>query len=576
MLARSLGFVLIGLNCLGIATASEPLSALDLVSADVALCVEIPRFNETLADLETSPFIERLRAFPMAQRLLEGRGFDQWRKMDQQSAKLTGTPLSTQLRALFANSLVVAISVPAAGPPEGILIGESTDEAGVKSGFATWDQLEPKRILTAKTYRGHAYQHRKRHPNAPDELFVVTSGRWFAISDREARIHAVIDRYLDATAADAGRTHSNSLRHSALFVKNRQRLKEGCTAYFYLNARSWDRDLKMLSRDEHDPINPMEIWKHCKAVSASLDIEQGPVCDAVVDLETENLPPEWTQVVAAAKGLPSWAGRVPADAIVAVSGHWEVTSLIAFVMNRIPPRDRDEVSKIRRIAQSLLGGHDVLDVVVPALVRDLCGYIVTRVDDRSRRVVLDGAIAFQLDPRDDKGFSADVFQGLRTGITLLAACFSAEGTEVVVAKHERLEEGLVSYLSGVAPFSWACGLNENQIVVAASRQRALQMMAKFTSNESNPRLGEHARRYFPDANQLIWCDATLARLMLDQSPADMARLFAGNSARGVVAWENRFEQLRPILSLVDSIFIAGRIEADHFRVTFGGALDAPK
>lgn len=567
-LIQSLAVILLAICSPAVLHAAESFSTLDLVSRDAALCLEIPRLDETWTMLESSPLLDRIRAIPAYQRLLESSGFQQFRAIQDHVARQTGKTLTSQLRALFGKSLVLAIYVPATGKPQGILLGEANDSAAIETALNTLNKLEPNEVISTKSHRGHRYQQRKKQANSSDSTFLATHDRWFAISDNETLIQDVIDRFITATTQNS--TIHGTLRQSSLFKQNRQRLKPDSAAYLYVNARPWDRGLEEASRNDHDPINPAAIWKHVSAVSAALQLDRGVVCESIVELDTSRLPAGWSQFVATAAVEPAWNRRIPADALLAVSGHLEIAPLIRHLLNQVAAKDQAELAKNRRIAQSLLGGHELLDAVLPTLAHDFCAYITTRTDEQSNRVVLDAAVRIAGNSAADAKLLADLSDGLAAGQKLLAAFFSAEGPKVVTVLRKQVDSGHLSWLSEAAPFPVASGMRDQILVVAGSLERLNQTL---DAGSSSPRLKDVSQRYFPHANQLIWLDTAQTRQMLERNGADIAQFFARESEESA-RLQSRFEQVRPMLGLIDSAFVAGQIQSDHVRVTFGGALDA--
>ncbi len=578
LLTRLAGFLVALLTCAAVTSAAEPLTVLDLVGADAAFCLEVPHLDESWSLIEASPLMKRLRAFPAFQRFLESRSFQQWQEVEEKVSKQTGQKLSVQVRSLFGKSLVLAVYVPSQGEPRGILIGEATDAKAVDTAVATWNQMEPNEVTSVKTHRGQRYFHRQKHANARDGAFFVTSDRWFAISDQEGLIQDLIGRLLSVAAANTQPPVDGSLRESPLFLRNRQRLKTDAAAYLFISARPWDRGLEESSRNEKEPINPAAIWKHVSTVSASLQIDGGLVCDAVVELDATHLPNGWSEFVATAASDVVWSRRVPVEALFAVSGHLEISSAIRFMMSQIESRDRAELAKNRRMAQSLLGGNDLLEVVLPVLARNFFGYVVPRRDDRTKRMVLDGSLGFILGSSADEKLLKDVVQGLETALNLLAVYFSAEGKNAVFVRHEMQDSMQLSFLSELAPFPIGYGVKEQTLVIAGSQERVRQTFGLLDQVDMHPggtrsRLSEHSQRLFPRANQLIWFDAANARQLLINQGVDLARLFSQGSQEESARLASRLEQARPFLELIDSLFVAGRIESDHVRITFGAGLD---
>lgn len=551
-----------------IATAAEPISALDLVSEDVAVCLHVPNLNETWAAVERDPMLDRLRSIPVIQRLLESRGIQHWQTINDHVGKQTGQKLGAQLRALLGRSLVLAIDVPATGRPRGILIGEAIDAAAVETALATLNKLEPHEIVTAKTHHGVRYQQRKKQANAAESTFIATSGRWVAVSDTEALVQDVIDRFVRATNSAGRSGDSGTLGQSSVYARNQQRLAPNRAAYLYVNARAWDRTLEAVPHDAKEPIHPAEIWKHISAVSASLQVEDGLVCDSVVELDTSRLPPNWSQFVATSAGESSWSTRIPAESLLAVSGQLDLAPFFRFFVKQVPERDRAELAKNRRIAESLLGGYELLDSVLPALARNVCGYAVVRKDEPTNSIKVEGAVTVQLSVVDQK-LIPGIAEGLETSLTVLAAFFSAKGPDVVTVQREQMNSINLHLLSAAAPIPVAFGSKGNTLVAGSSKDRVLTSFELMEHGNERSRLVEHAQRFFPQANQLIWLDALQLRQVLERNGAEIARFLNHEPSDE----SKRLDHVRQLLSLVDSLFVAARIESDHIRVTFGGGLD---
>jgi hypothetical protein len=557
----------------GISTAATR-APLDLVSMEAAFCLEVPDLDRNWTTVESGQLWSRLRPFPAFQRLFETRGFQQWQAVEDHVARQTGQTLSSQLRALVGRSLVVAVYVPPQGNPQGILIGEAIDPSAIEMALLTWSKLEANQVASTKTHHGIRYQELKKHPRAAESIFVVTSGALFAISDHEALIQQVIDRFASDDEATASSFARDSIAGTPAFVRNRQRLTTTGAAYVHLSARPWDRGMEESSRGDADAINVAKIWKHVAAVSASLQVDGGLVCDVIIALDSGHLPDGWSQFVAAAATNPLWTGRVPADAMLAISGHFDAGPLIRFLLGQVAPHDAAELAKNRRIAQSLLGGHDLFDVVFPALAHGFGGFVVARTDDNTQRATLDGALIFTMAPTDATKLLQNVDHGLETGLRVLAAYFSAEGRDLVTMQREQQGATLYRWLSTSARFPVAYGLKGDSLVIAGSRGRLNQTITSLETSVENPRLIEHATRFFPRANQLVWLDIAQTRETLAKSGSDLAHLFVQDSTEESRRASKRLEQLRPALELMDSLFVAGKIEADHVHVIIGGGLDA--
>lgn len=573
-MTRLLGIAVVLFGGARLAWAIETLSALDFVTADAAICLEAPRLDQTWKTLESSELTQRLSALPAVKRLLDSPGFQHWKGIDDKVASQTGRKISSHLRALFGNSLVVAIYIPASGEPQGILIGEALDTSAVETAVATWGKLDPGSSVTVKTFQGQKYHQRHKQGHERENLYYVASGRWFAISDQEALVQGVIQRYLALTKSNERPVNSSSLNDSSQFQKSRQRLRPDASAYLYLNARPWDRGFEESLRHDKDLLNPARLWKHVRSISACLDFRNGAVCDAVIEIESANLPGGWSQVVATGTSDPDWGRRISGDALLAISGHAELASLIKSVLAERPANEQAELAKNRRLAQSLLGGQELFDAVLPTLGKDFCATVSLRSRESKKPCLLDGTISFTTKSPGDAKMLQDVTRGLETGMSLLAAYFSVEGKSVVTVAHDQTGGAQLSWLTDAALVPVAYGLKSQTLVIAGSPERLRQTMDLAENPAPSTRLTEHAQRYFPDANQLIWLDAAQVRASLSANGQELARFFAHDSAQEEQRFLQRFESAKPYLRVFDSYFLAGRVQSDSLRVTFGGGLDA--
>jgi hypothetical protein len=268
-------------------------------------------------------------------------------------------------------------------------------------------------------------------------------------------------------------------------------------------------------------------------------------------------------------GDSSWARRIPADALLAVSGHLDLRPMVQFFLKQVPQHELAELTRNRRVAESLLGGNELLSAVLPALARDFCGHVLLRKDASTDAIKVEGAVAFNLSASEDAKLLPGITQGLEKSLSLLAAFFSAKGPDVVTVERERSNSQALQWLSAAAPIPAAFGQRGNILVAGSSKERVLASFELLEKSIDRSRLADHAQRFFPHANQLIWLDAAQFRKLLDNDGAAVARFFHHESSEEF----RRFDHVQQLMRLVDSLFIAGRIESDHLRVTFGGGLD---
>ena len=563
-------------NAIGTTTlASELNSVLEMVAGDAAVCLEIPHLDETWNRLETGAMIDRLRQFPPLQRFLESQGFRHWKSVDDHVARQTGSSLSSQLRAVFGKSLVLAIDVPSTGEPRGVLLGEAMSAEAIRTALATWNKLESNGVVTTKTHHGLKYLQRKREAAARESQFVAIHERWFAVSDHESMIQNVIDRFQSLTSAvPQGTALPDSLAHSTSFIRNRGRLNNNAVAFVHINARPWDRGLEEGTQGANDPIQLAKIWKNVNSVSAGLRIDRGIVCESVIELNPERLGSEWSRFASTAASPSTWISRIPDDALVAVAGRLEIVPAIRYLLNQMPAHDRTNLAKIRRVVQSLTGGHDLLEKIIPDLARDFGGFITPRVSAGPQQAMLDGAIGFTSHGPDHATLLANIDRGLDSGLSLLAAYLSAEAPLPLTVQRDQTDGMRLRSLSGNAFFPLAYGLQENNLVLAGSRTRLIQTLESSPSPFRNQRLSNASERFFAGMNQLIWFDAVRTRKLVEERGPELAQLFSHGSAEEAEQLSKRFEQVRPYLGLFDAAFLSASVEADQIRIVIGGSLDS--
>lgn len=555
------------------AASAELNSPLDLVTSDVAICVEVPHLDETWSRVQSSPLADRVRGFAPLLRFLDSPGMRHWQAVEDHVSRQTGSRLSVQLRRLFARSLVIAIYVPASGEPRGILIGEAEDPEAISNALATWGKLEPGGVVTNKLHRGKKYLQRKRDPQAPESAFIAVSERWFAVSDHESMIHDVIDRFLLLSGTVTESSASHSLTQHPSFVRNRERLSREGVAYVHVNARPWDRGLEEVPQDPADLIKVIDVWKKVSAVSGCLRLDGGIVCESEIELETSGLTSEWSKQVLTASKASTWTARIPNGALLALSGGIEVAPLIQVFMEHASSEDPEGFAKMRRMGRSVFGGTDVLNSVLPALCRDFGGYLTVRRDARRSQMSFDGAMGFAADfPAFDK-----LDEGLGAMLSLLAVYLSAETPEIVTVERSHKEGVAVRALSESARFPLAYGFvpeSPGKLVIAGSESQLIRAINPLTESDTNHRFNDHAARFFPGMNQLIWFDAAETRQVLSRHGSELANSLANGSHEEDLRISKRFEQITPFLGLVDSLFISGRVDTDHVRIVLGCGLDS--
>jgi hypothetical protein len=151
------------------AVSAADVVPLELVADSAALCLEVPHLDDTWQRIEQSRLARRVGEFPPFQRLLSGAGFQQWMAIETFVGLTTGTSLSRHVRGMCAESLTLAIHLPAGGKPQGMVIFQARDEEAMTRSVTALGKLEPNLISESQQHLGHSSCRTKRY-SSPSRL----------------------------------------------------------------------------------------------------------------------------------------------------------------------------------------------------------------------------------------------------------------------------------------------------------------------------------------------------------------------------------------------------------------------
>lgn len=572
------------------------ISSLDLVTDSVAVCLEVPDLDATWERIERSRLAERVRAFGPFQRLLLGPGFQQWTAIENYVAQLTGLPLSQQLRGLCAESLVLAVYLPVGEKPRGMMIVRARDAATLSRSIAALDKLESQHVDQPQQHLGQTYTRRLKSPASKDVLFYVLFDRTLVLSDQEALVRQAIELQQAVVArAESGKRTGGTvrtLRDSAAYRTARARLPENSIAFVHVNGRAWDQTLRDGAKNENEAAVILGVWRCVSALAGSLRFDEGFALEMVAELDRESLPSGWTEfvrsTVASTQQVSSdsrWSERIPATALLAVSGGADVRPLIKAWLALDPAVKSNDFVRIRRVLKSLLGGRDLLEDVLPALLSDITILATAseRAADRAAPFELLGQFSWKT--KNSATVSNEVEQKLATsldnalsfGLNFLGGSFSSEHPESqVVVRSNGDGTTLRRWLEGLPVWEPGYGVLADRLFIASSKAELLRVSsssAPLPKREASSRLTDHERRFFPAVTQLVWLDSTQTRAALLKHSGWIATVLSGRSEKSRADIATRLSRLGEVLQLFDAAFLAGNLNEDHVRVTLGVALD---
>ncbi len=571
-------------------------SPLDLVADSAAVCLEVPNLDATWLRIERSRLADRVRAFTPFQRLLLGAGFQQWMAIENHVTQMTGLPLSEQLRGLCAESLVLAVYLPEGAKPQGLMIARARDAATLSRSVATLNKLEPQHVDEPQQHLGQTYVKRLKSPKSKEVLFYVLFDRTLVLSDQEALVRQAIEMQQAAVAQAESRKAIDgtvrTLRESPAYRAARARLSENGVAFVHVNSRAWDKALREGAKNGNEAAVILAVWRCVSALTGSLRFDEGLSLDVVAELDRTQLPSGWTEFVRSTEvstkqATPDsrWSERIPAAALLAVSGGVDVRPLIRMWLAVDSGVKSNDFVRTRRVLKSLLGGRDLIEEVLPALLSDLTIHASApeQVADRAAPFELLGQFSWMsknsatASNSDEPKLATSLDNALSFGLNFLGAHFSSEHPEFpIVVRSTGDGSTMRRWLEGLPLGEPGYGIVADRLFVASSKAELLRVRSSsdpLPKQAGSIRLNDHARRFFATATQLVWFDSSQTRAALTTHSDWIATTLAGRSEKSKPGIQTRLSRFSEVLQLFDAAFFAGSLHDDHLRVTLGVALD---
>ena len=585
-------FVLIGVKDV----RAVEVSPLDLVADSVAVCLEVPNLDATWQRIESSRLAERVRAFAPFQRLLLGGGFQQWTAIESHVAQLTGLPLSEQLRGLCAESLVLAVYLPEGAKPQGMMIARARDAATLSRSVVALNKLEPQHVDQPQQHRGQTYIRRLKSPKSKEVLFYVLFDRTLVLSDHEPLVRQAIEMQQAAVAhAESQKVIDGTvrtLRESPAYRAARARRPENGVAFVHVNSRAWDKTLREGAKNDNEAAVVLGVWRCVSALAGSLRFDEGLALDVVAELDRTQLPSGWTEFVRSTEvSTPQtladsrWSERIPAAALLAVSGGADVRPLITTWLAVDPGVKSNDFVRTRRVLKSLLGGRDLIEDVLPALLSDITVHVSApeQIADRAAPFELLGQFSwmpknFATASNDDEPkLAVSLDNALSFGLNFWGVHLSCEHPKSdIVVRSNGDGTTMRRWLEGLPVWEPGYGVVADRLFVASSKTELLRvslMPASPPKQAGSTRLNDHARRFFTAATQLVWFDSNQTRAALAKHSDWIATALAGRSEKSKPSIQTRLSRFSEVLQLFDAAFLAGSLHDDHLRVSLGVALD---
>lgn len=553
--------------------AAEPgeIRPVDLVGSDAALICEVSRPAAHWDAFRQSALFRRFERSAYYEELLTSPGFRQWRNVEQGVAAATGHPLSSQLLDLFSRELVLAAYLSDRNQPQGVLIARSEHAGAVERFLQTWKTLEPSVAAQPRRHLGETYYLRPASSGRKANLFYVTFGPVFAISDHESRIQQVIE--LQQVEVDGSRASPERLTQQPMYRRVTPHSAEDSPPMrMLLFARAWDQVWQDTSNSDAGAALLRRVWPAVDAIALDVRTTEGLHLELRGLLNSDQTDDRWKAWSETTPPPRAFLPQVPDQAVLVAAGGIHFEPFWRFLHELASESDREEWKKGRRFLRGILGGRDLLDDVLPALTRQIGCYLVPLADG-NEAFPFDGVLTIQFsEDEQSTGLHLALDQALSAGLMLLAVQ-SAETfpNEAPATVQTDLSAGTISrWLETRRPLRVAYQITPTTLRVSRSINR-LRDDGEASAPAASSFFAASLERWFPDADQFVCLDLKTLRDLRRSSDA-----FSAILARPQDAEESAPQWLMPMLDLGDTVYFATQFEASHLTVRLGVAVDSDR
>lgn len=572
--------VLLVLLCMPAVLRAADLSPLlQLVTDDAGLCIEVSNLRDQLPVLEQSNFFQRLQSLDMYREWVEGEEFQHWRAVKQTFERLTGEPLDKTAVDLFGSSVVIAVYPSLDGNTSGVLLTQTAGDESIDRFLDAWNRAEPHKTVE-HSHREQPYFSRSRTSDEAPPIFYARLGHVLAMSNSSTTIEKTIDLHLTSVAASRDPiANFVCIADSPQYQKIRDAYSTPLIASVYFNPRRWDGFLDLDSNLSLPHQALCAAWKRTQAIMCGLRFEQGPVFDFVLDYNGEDPGERWNRFLERAQGEPEFLKRVPSDAVFAIAGRHDFADLEPLIRQMLPSSVLSRWSNYRATARGMLFGLDPFNDVLANFEPNWGAYLCPRRSSGDGRAAMDGVVAFQLPPieRDRVGtqqvsLRAALENGLIAGLNLWALYGedAQHGTSAEVRTETR--DGVtIRYLETSGVFRPAFAITDEFLILGSGPELVTEFVGGGTKNRliDDPKFQAQSAEHFSGHNQLIYANIGALREVLAKNREHYVQRVAEGHGMSNEAAEHKVAHIEDVLGLVDSMFLAGQVEANRIRIVAG-------
>ncbi|MCH8827997.1 MAG: hypothetical protein IID45_00305 [Planctomycetes bacterium] len=576
------------------AAGREGDALLKLVADDAGLCIQLNNLDSQLTKFHRSEMFRRLTKTSLYKSWRSGSDFQNLEKAVAQIESLTGKPLRRTAGELFGRSVVLAVYPRAESKPIGVLITRASSPKQLQDALDVWKRAAPRDVLTVVPYRGHRYTRRtSKKPEQPEgkTVYYVVLDDVFALSDRESAIQQLIRlanlKPATTDGKNAGRRGESALRPLLDLPKYRaarRSLTGRPVATLFFNPRAWDAVVNI--QQDGTGKNPVLtfLWKHCRSVIVGVRMERGIVAEVIADFSGKEMPLSWRRFVRRTSGSGEFLSRVPARALLAISGRFDSSLLTDLI--RADAKKNPQWEEARKYGRALFSGLDVFDDVLPNVKENMGLFIVPKPVTKKDRVPFDALMAMEIaalsksSPAAVRRFRERLEKGLSNGLAFLTTLYNIKKpSETPATVQSETRNGTrIRWIDRVGDFQPAVALTANNLVVAGSPRLIREFLApaeKAALLVASDDFRHWRQMYFPGDNQIVFLNLRLLREHLRSHRGFLLQWFSKTQSVPAKTSATRLNRVLDLLQVFDGAFLAARVDEKRVHLVIGGVLSKP-
>ncbi len=567
----------------------EKIHPIDLISADAAICLQIPNLHRNLQRLKDSDLAQHIERLSFYQEWLNSGDVKQAREDRKQLEQQTGRSVEQLIEDLFGTSVVIAAMVHEDSPAEvnNLVITEIKNNESLKIVLELWQKSDGHQIRKKRHSARPYVQHLPVKGPAGEAVFHVQLGDLFAFSNSEQEIQRVIDLYSrdDDVAAPASQ---NSLASQPRFQVASRNLSDEGLLHIHVNPRKWTRTLKTYfqKQAEGNPDFDFDtrqfdaIWSHLHWLRAEVRADAELVVDLKVDFDGRQFGHQFAKTMEATRGEADFVAKIPRNAFAFIAGRQNASAWSEWTP--ATAAEQQTLNQIKAVSSGVLLGLDLFDDVLPAFGPNWCGYVVPREDFATSAIPVDGLLAFELMPEKDhtgknsKPMARKAIQNaLRFGMNLLVATTSKPQVNPppIVKPYHR--DGLHGYsIENLGPCQPSFAISDHYLMLASSQE----LIDEFVQDDKNATLATTPafRRLktgpLNQMNQILFLNIEQLRgFLIEHQESVLSNAKPGDES-DQSAHKERFIRLMEMMSVFDGMFVAANADVDSARIVIGASI----